>query len=51
MPPIQLFDAAPSICIYMLFDESTRQALIIEPVNTKIEHDLKLLDDHSMALV
>ncbi|MEO6625732.1 MAG: MBL fold metallo-hydrolase, partial [Burkholderiaceae bacterium] len=43
MRPIQLFDATSSTYTYVLFDESTRDALIIDPVDVQVERDLAIL--------
>ncbi|MDO9291967.1 MAG: MBL fold metallo-hydrolase, partial [Hydrogenophaga sp.] len=37
MKPIQLFDPASSTYTYVLFDQVTRDALIIDPVDEQIE--------------
>ena len=39
MKPIQLFDPASSTYTYVLFDQTTRDALIIDPVDEQIERD------------
>jgi len=49
--PIQLFDAASSTYTYVLVDEATREALIIDPVDEQIERDLALLRDRGLKLV
>ena len=51
MKPIQLFDAASSTCTYLLFDQSTRDALIIDPVDEQIERDLATLREYGLKLV
>ena len=51
MKPIQLFDPASSSCTYLLFDEASREALIIDPVDEQLERDLKVLRDHVLKLV
>ena len=43
MNPIQLFDPASSTYTYVLFDEASREALIIDPVDEQIERDLAIL--------
>ncbi len=40
MKPIQLFDPASGTYTYLLFDEASREALIIDPVDEQIERDL-----------
>lgn len=43
MIPLQLFDPASSTYTYLLHDPSTREALIIDPVDAQIERDLSVL--------
>jgi glyoxylase-like metal-dependent hydrolase (beta-lactamase superfamily II)/rhodanese-related sulfurtransferase len=50
MQPIQLFDAASSTYTYILFDEATREALIIDPVDEQIERDLAVLRQYGLKL-
>ena len=49
--PIQLFDPASSTYTYVLFDEATREALIIDPVDEQLERDLAVLREHGLKLV
>ena len=49
--PIQLFDPASSSYTYILVDPSSRQGLIIDPVDTQVERDLAVLAEQGMALV
>jgi glyoxylase-like metal-dependent hydrolase (beta-lactamase superfamily II)/rhodanese-related sulfurtransferase len=49
--PLQLFDAASCTYTYMVFDEATREALIIDPVDEQIERDLGVLRQHGLTLV
>ena len=51
MKPIQLFDPASSTYTYVLFDQSTRDALIIDPVDEQIERDLATLREYGLKLV
>ncbi len=51
MKPIQLFDADSSTYTYVLFDEATREALIIDPVDEQIERDLATLREYGLKLV
>lgn len=51
MNPIQLFDSASSTYTYLVFDESTREALIIDPVDEQIERDLEMLRHYALKLV
>ena len=50
MNPIQLFDPASSTYTYVLFDERTRDALIIDPVDEQLERDLRVLREHGLSL-
>jgi sulfur dioxygenase len=51
MKPIQLFDPASSTYTYVLFDLSTREAVIIDPVDEQIERDLATLREYGLKLV
>ena len=51
MNPIQLFDTASSTYTYVLFDHTTRDAVIIDPVDTQLERDLDVLRTHKLKLV
>ena len=51
MKPLQLFDAASSTYTYILFDPSSRDALIIDPVDEQIDRDLAVLREHGLRLV
>ncbi len=51
MNPIQLFDPASSTYTYVLFDEVTREALIIDPVDEQIERDLATLRQYGLNLL
>lgn len=50
MKPIQLFDPASSTYTYVLFDEATRDALIIDPVDEQIERDMAVLRQYGLKL-
>ena len=50
MFPIQLFDPASSTYTYVLFDETTRDALIIDPVDEQVERDLATLRQYGLKL-
>jgi sulfur dioxygenase len=50
MKPIQLFDPASSTYTYVLFDQNTREALIIDPVDEQIERDLAVLREYGLEL-
>lgn len=51
MRPLQLFDPASSTYTYVLFDELTREALIIDPVDKQIDRDLAVLREYGLRLV
>lgn len=51
MNPIQLFDDASSTYTYVLFDEETRDALIIDPVDAQLGRDLGVLRQYGLKLV
>lgn len=52
-PPelIQLFDPASSTYTYILFDQVSREGLIIDPVDEQLERDLAVLAEHAIKLV
>jgi len=43
MQAIQLLDPASSTYTYIVFDEATREAIIIDPVDCQLERDLATL--------
>ncbi len=51
MQPIQLFDTASSTYTYVLFDENTREAVIIDPVDEQVERDLATLRQYGLKLL
>lgn len=51
MKPIQLFDPASSTYTYVLFDQLSREAVIIDPVDEQIERDLATLREYGLKLV
>ena len=51
MQPIQLFDPASSTYTYILFDEITREAAIIDPVDAQLERDLATLRQYGLRLI
>ena len=51
MKPIQLFDPASSTYTYVLSDEDTRDALIIDPVDEQVERDLGVLKQYGLKLL
>ena len=50
MNPTQLFDPRSCTYTYLRFDEGTREALIIDPVDAQIERDLAALQAHGLTL-
>jgi len=51
MNPIQLFDPASSTYTYVLFDTTSCDAIIIDPVDTQLERDLQVLREHGLKLI
>jgi glyoxylase-like metal-dependent hydrolase (beta-lactamase superfamily II)/rhodanese-related sulfurtransferase len=51
MNPIQLFDPASSTYTYILVDEASREALIIDPVDEQLQRDLQVLREQGLKLV
>lgn len=51
MQPIQLFDAPSSTYTYVLADPATKEAVIIDPVDTQIERDMQVLKESGLRLV
>jgi sulfur dioxygenase len=49
--PIQLFDPASSSYTYLVFDEATREAVIIDPVDDQLTRDLAVLREHCFKLI
>lgn len=47
----QLFEAESSTYTYLLADEQTKEAVIIDPVIETLERDLKLLSEYELKLV
>ncbi len=50
MKPVQLFDPASSTYTYLLFDQESREALIIDPVDEQLERDLATLKEYGLKL-
>jgi sulfur dioxygenase len=46
--PIQLFDPASSTYTYIVFDEATHEAVIIDPVDDQLARDLAVLREHGL---
>jgi len=51
MQHVQLFDPASSTYTYLLFDEVSRDALIIDPVDNQIDRDLAALRERGLRLL
>lgn len=51
MRPLQLFDPSSSTYTYLVFDEVTRDALIIDPVDEQLERDLATLRQYGLKLL
>ena len=51
MSPIQLFDPASSTYTYVLFDEASREAVIIDPVDEQLTRDLATLRQYGLNLI
>jgi sulfur dioxygenase len=51
MQPIQLFDPASFTYTYALADESTREAVIIDPVDDQLSRDLAVLQERGLNLL
>ena len=50
MNPTQLFDPASSTYTYILVDEDSREAVIIDPVDVQLERDLAALERLNVRL-
>lgn len=48
--PLQLFDATSSTFTYIVFDATSRDAIIIDPVDTHLARDLAILHEHKLTL-
>ncbi len=48
--PIQLFDPTSSTYTYLIWDESTREAIIIDPVEEQLQRDLVVIQEHGLKL-
>lgn len=51
MNPIQLFDPASCTYTYLLIDQDSRQAIIIDPVDELIERDLSVIRQYGAKVV
>lgn len=50
MMPIQLFDSDSCSYTYVLADLVTREAVLIDPVDSQLERDLSVLRSHGLQL-
>jgi sulfur dioxygenase len=50
MNPIQLFDPVSSTYTYILYDEASLEALIIDPVDEQLQRDLGVLHERGLSL-
>ncbi len=48
--PVQLMDPTSSTYTYLLWDTDTRDAVIIDPVDSQLERDLNLIAHHGLRL-
>jgi sulfur dioxygenase len=48
--PLQLFDPVSFTYTYVVWDDATRDAIIIDPVDTQLERDLAALAQHGLTL-
>ena len=51
MNPIQLFDPASCTYTYILVDETSREAVIIDPVDEQLQRDLQVLREQGLKLL
>ena len=49
--PIQLFDPASGSYTYLIHDDASREAVIIDPVDEQLARDLAALREHGLRLV
>lgn len=50
MKPIQLFDAPSSTYTYILFDNVSREAVVVDPVDSQLERDQAVLVEYGLTL-
>jgi sulfur dioxygenase len=48
--PVQLFDAASSTYTYLIWDEASREAIIIDPVEEQLQRDLAVISERGLRL-
>ncbi len=51
MNPIQLFEPVSCTYTYILFDEDSREAMLIDPVDEMLQRDLQVLREQGLKLV
>ena len=47
----QLFDGESSTYTYLLWDATTKDAILIDPVDTLVDRDLKVVSDEGLNLI
>ena len=50
LAPIQLFDQPSGTYTYIVSDPTTREAIIIDPVEEQIERDMAILQEYKLTL-
>lgn len=51
MNPIQLFEPVSCTYTYILFDQDSREAVLIDPVDDMLDRDVQVLREHGLKLV
>lgn len=46
----QLYDLYSSTCSYLLWDETSREAALVDPVDEHASRDIKLIEEHGLIL-
>ncbi len=47
----QLFDEVSSTYTYLLWDKTTKHAVLIDPVDTQVDRDLQVINDEGLHLI
>uniref|UniRef100_A0A7S3DNF9 Metallo-beta-lactamase domain-containing protein n=1 Tax=Entomoneis paludosa TaxID=265537 RepID=A0A7S3DNF9_9STRA len=47
----QLFDTESSTYTYLLWDQTTKDAILVDPVDILVDRDMKEVEDHGLKLV
>ena len=50
LAPIQLFDQPSGTYTYIVSDPTTREAIIIDPVEEQIDRDMAILQEYKLTL-